>query len=146
MQPPGDSVARAAIIDAMAVGCIPVLLHPAQLALWPWHWAPNASALLFDWTQARRQDARATLRALLEMPRARVDALRAAGARDVARLTYRGAPGGPGHACGEEQRVPDAVETLVQGLLSGRPVRRPTSDGDRLQGRRGSRARMMILP
>ena len=36
LQPPGDSIARAGIIDALSVGCIPVLFHRAQAALWPW--------------------------------------------------------------------------------------------------------------
>ena len=36
LQPPGDTMPRSGIVDAVSVGCIPVLFHPAQLDLWRW--------------------------------------------------------------------------------------------------------------
>ena len=39
LQPVGDGVSRAAMIDAVLLGCIPVLFHPGQRQQWPWHWA-----------------------------------------------------------------------------------------------------------
>lgn len=38
LMPGGDSVGRKAILDALLLGCIPVLFHPSQLIQWPWHW------------------------------------------------------------------------------------------------------------
>ena len=39
LQPVGDGVSRAAMVDAVLLGCIPVLFHPGQRKQWPWHWA-----------------------------------------------------------------------------------------------------------
>jgi len=38
LQPVGDGVSRAGIIDSVLLGCIPVLFHPGQHLQWPWHW------------------------------------------------------------------------------------------------------------
>eukprot|EP00966_Prymnesium_polylepis_P299189 6913098-Prymnesium_polylepis.1 len=49
MQPTGDAVSRKGVIDALLLGCIPVLFHPGQAAQWPSHWGswqPHASILL----------------------------------------------------------------------------------------------------
>lgn len=50
LQPIGDACTRKAIIDALLLGCIPVLFHPCQQLQWPWHWGswlPRAS-MFFD--------------------------------------------------------------------------------------------------
>ena len=60
LQPPGDVVARGAIVDAISVGCIPVFLHPAQRALWPLHWNGARASVLFDWTDLANRNATAT--------------------------------------------------------------------------------------
>ena len=36
--PIGDACTRKAIIDALLLGCLPVLVHPCQRLQWPWHW------------------------------------------------------------------------------------------------------------
>ena len=49
LQPWGDGPTRAGIIDALLLGCIPVLFHASQQAQWPRHWgswARNASLLI----------------------------------------------------------------------------------------------------
>ena len=38
--PGGDTISRKGIVDAILLGCIPVLFHTGQLAQWPWHWGP----------------------------------------------------------------------------------------------------------
>lgn len=39
LMPPGDTPYRAAMLDAMAMGCIPVPFHPSQTHdLWQLHW------------------------------------------------------------------------------------------------------------
>ena len=63
VQPPGDTMVRAAIVDAISVGCIPVLLHPAQLRLWPWHWDAAGASAFSDWSNATERNATALLRA-----------------------------------------------------------------------------------
>jgi hypothetical protein len=37
LQPEGDTLSRKAIIDALTLGCIPVLVTERQKKLWPWH-------------------------------------------------------------------------------------------------------------
>lgn len=48
VQPPGDMLMRPGIIDAMSVGCIPVLLHKKQRAFWPSFWNARKSTLMVD--------------------------------------------------------------------------------------------------
>ena len=51
LQPPGDTLPRPGIVDALSVGCVPVLFHPGQQTLWPDHWPSyNESSVLLDWT------------------------------------------------------------------------------------------------
>ena len=38
LQPVGDACTRKGQLDALLLGCIPVLLHPCQEHQWPWHW------------------------------------------------------------------------------------------------------------
>jgi hypothetical protein len=38
LQPVGDACTRKATIDAILLGCIPVLFHRCQTLQWPWHW------------------------------------------------------------------------------------------------------------
>ena len=33
-----DSVTRKATLDALLLGCIPVLFHQGQVDQWDWHW------------------------------------------------------------------------------------------------------------
>ncbi len=65
LQPPGDDLMRKGIVDALLLGCIPVLFHPGQRMQWQWHfssWVANATVLLdwrailkgFDWVGALR--------------------------------------------------------------------------------------------
>ena len=51
LQPGGDSVARKGILDALLMGCIPVLFHTGQRLMWPWHWGSwveEATVLIQD--------------------------------------------------------------------------------------------------
>lgn len=52
LQPPGDSVTRRGVIDAILLGCLPVLFHEGQASQWPWHfdWAHNASIVVTNHT------------------------------------------------------------------------------------------------
>lgn len=50
LMPPGDTIVRQAIVDAVALGCVPVFFHPTQLRLWPRFWNARAASLLFNVT------------------------------------------------------------------------------------------------
>ena len=141
LQPPGDVVARGAIVDAISVGCIPVFFHPAQPVLWPLHWNGARSSVLFDWTDPRQRNATATtvgrekigwaaadsaLRRLLEMSDAEITRLQRAVARAAPRMFYRlrpdvgsalhGARAIDGASPSLPTAPPDAVDVLVGGL------------------------------
>ena len=110
LQPPGDDPARKGIIDSLTCGCIPVLFHPAQRRLWPYHWGAwaNASSVLihtaaggeteagstpharpharsYDPRQPRHTD---VLAALAAIPQEEVRRMQAAIAANAHRLVY----------------------------------------------------------
>jgi hypothetical protein len=115
VQPPGDTVARAAIIDAVSVGCVPVLLHPAQLRLWPWHWDAALTSYHEDWTQPTERNASRLMRRLLSMSPVRVQKLQRAVHAAADRLVYSRENLQSRAAASH----PDATELLVRGILSG---------------------------
>lgn len=141
LQPPGDSLPRSAILDAIAVGCIPVFFDPRQRELWPWHWNASAASVTFDWTdgvsryegwsndlpqQRTRQlrncwrcllpRARAVLHALESMPAERVKQLQHAVWEAAPHLLYHGIEGAL--AAGDRSaNAGTAVETLLPHLF-----------------------------
>ena len=139
LQPPGDSIARAAIVDALAAGCIPVLLHPRQPSLWPWHWSADEVSVLFDWTDRRGvrlypspsrrsrlsfsgPNASALFAQLEAIPPAVIQEKQRAIARVVDGMTYRGETVGQSACRRPESR--DAFDLFLGGALEGRPVHR----------------------
>lgn len=108
LQPPGDTIPRAGIVDALSVGCVPVLFHPAQQRLWPCYWTASKASVLFDWTSSPRPNATNMLQTLLAMPPDEVERLRSAGADAAQRMHYRGKLGIPGQT--------DAIDALVRTL------------------------------
>ena len=89
LQPPGDDLMRKGIVDALLLGCIPVLFHPGQRMQWPWHfgsWVANATVLL-EWRAIidNRMDWAAVLRAI---PRDEVEAMRTTIAKNAHRMQY----------------------------------------------------------
>lgn len=119
LQPPGDVIARGAIVDAISVGCIPVFFHRAQAALWQWHWNASDASVLFDWSAAGSDESAKNGTAVMDALVAMRDtaATRRMQARVVEaarRMMYRKreAAGGGGDAVAEE----DAVDVLVERL------------------------------
>tara|TARA_Y100000741_G_scaffold85655_3_gene63125 strand:+ start:5702 stop:6667 length:966 start_codon:yes stop_codon:yes gene_type:complete len=49
IHPPGDTLARAAIIDSVSLGCIPVFLHTQQYQLWKMFWNSTDCAINLSW-------------------------------------------------------------------------------------------------
>ena len=131
LQPPGDTLPRPGILDALTSGCVPVIFHPEQATLWPSHWRPldetSPSGVLFDFTKGvprprlRDRDhaqyaaaAEGALQSLVEMPMARLAELRrgvASAARAVvyARATSAAAAAG------------DAVDVFVESSMKAAP-------------------------
>ena len=109
LQPPGDTIPRAGIVDALSVGCVPVLFHPAQQALWPRHWNASQASLLFDWSR-KRGNASEVLQQLLALPPERVEQLHRAAVAAAQAMYYRGELG--------DENAEDAVDVLVRTLTS----------------------------
>ena len=76
LQPFGDAVSRKGVLDALVLGCIPVLFHEGLPLQWPDHWgnwAQNASIVL-DWRRLLSKGGRAldVIRELRAVPHARI--------------------------------------------------------------------------
>ena len=128
LQPPGDTISRSGIVDAVTLGCIPVFFHPQQRELWTDHWRAAEASVLFDWTPAAWAEgapqplvkdpavyaarAAAMMAELIAMPAERVAALREAVARAAPALVYAASEGG-GQAGGTRGASADAVDHLV---------------------------------
>ena len=158
LQPPGDTLPRPGIVDALSSGCIPVIFHPSQATLWPAHWqadrGPSPSAVVFDWTlgagprpRLRDRDhgkyaerARADLQALVEMPAQQVEALRRGVAAAAPRVIYRGAAPEPSTSPVADED--DAVDVLVRSL---RPLRLVASAEEEAAYREQLRQRRRLI-
>jgi hypothetical protein len=133
LQPPGDVIARGAIVDAISVGCIPVFFHPAQQRLWPLHWDGTRASILFDWTDMHVRNATATstnreeiglaaalavMQNLMGRSDAEIErlqrAVRVAGQRMIYRVRHNASTAPPRVASGGARA--DAVDVLLQGL------------------------------
>lgn len=104
LQPPGDDIGRKGIVDALLLGCIPVLFHSGQSRLWPWHWGRwvrNASYTFpYDAVVNRRVS---PIEALRKLPSERVAVLQETIRANAHRLQY------------------SAVDTRALGSLSPGP-------------------------
>ena len=89
LQPGGDTVARKGIVDALLMGCIPVLFHHGQRLMWPWHWGSwveNATVLIQDLKVIMGQvDVVSELQAI---PVARIEHMQATLAQHAHRMHY----------------------------------------------------------
>lgn len=127
LQPPGDVIARGAIVDALSVGCIPVFFLRGQAALWPWHWNASDASVLFDWAAVgSARNATAVMHALVAMHGRTAELRRrqAAVVDAAPRLLYRGAGAAhDGARRGKDAEAeaaggvePDAVDVLLARL------------------------------
>jgi hypothetical protein len=109
LQPPGDTLPRQGIVDAISVGCIPVLFHPGQATLWPWHWDGKKASVTFDWSNPLNRNGSVVIRELIAMNESRVFALQQELRRVAGMMRYRGY-----NVVGD---APDAIDALVDGIL-----------------------------
>merc|ERR1712228_142375 len=82
LQPPGDTLPRQGIVDAITVGCIPVFFHPEQLELWSMFWNASQASVFFNFQDSRSRNATWVIERLLNYPAAQLRALQ----REIARV------------------------------------------------------------
>ena len=119
LTPPGDTIPRQGIVDAITVGCVPVFFHRQQQDLWPWHWVATNASILYDWgdslASSAPTNATAQLDRLVHYPAQKV--------RDLQRELARVAPSFIYHTA---MRVaPEALQANADSLavpLSGGAV------------------------
>lgn len=67
INPPGDDLARTAIIDSLALGCIPVLLHSQQSNLWKHFWNSSDCAINLSWELKNNSERISSLESLYHL-------------------------------------------------------------------------------
>lgn len=110
LEPPGFANIRKAILDALQLGCIPVLFLPSDITsmLWPWHWGDwrNESSVILPLDEYT--DGRIDLRERLSaITAARVASMQASIARHATRLVYH---------LDEDYSGEDALDILLSRL------------------------------
>jgi len=116
LQPAGDTCERKGILDALLLGCIPVLFHPCQQHLWPLHWGgwTNTSSVLVNGTAIAAGDS--DIKELLEaIPEETRKAMRASIADNGHRLQYAQEDPEPGDRI-EEDAWSIIVEAVAEGI------------------------------
>ena len=89
LMPGGDSATRKATMDALLLGCIPVLFHEGQVQQYPWHWGAwvrNATVLLSYADIAA--NVTHPIDQLLAVPEAQVQSMQAAIAANAHRMHW----------------------------------------------------------
>jgi hypothetical protein len=159
LQPFGDSISRKGIIDAVLLGCIPVLFHRGQAVQWPWHWgdwAANASVLVDE--AGVRAGTLDVLALLAAVPAERVAEMQATLGRHAHRLSYAplhsaaapaessgagtggGGGGGGGGGEGGSRGRPDALEVALAHAHRASREADVVAEGRRVQAEEGGEA------
>lgn len=107
LQPEGDTPSRKGIVDALLLGCIPVLFTRRQLRLWPWHWEAASASVFVDGAAVANGTIASVLDELARVPERRVRELQAAVEAVAYRMQYS-ASDVPGRA--------DAFDIAMQRL------------------------------
>ena len=106
LMPPGDTIARQAIVDAVTLGCIPVFFHPMQLHLWPKFWNARAASLFFNITSGIRA-VNAMFETLMRIDPATESALRAEVNHAASLLVYT-----------SHSRSPNALDRMISEIAA----------------------------
>jgi hypothetical protein len=67
INPPGDTLVRSAIIDSVALGCIPVFLHSQQSNLWNNFWTSRDCAINLSWELKNKSEQISSLDSLYHL-------------------------------------------------------------------------------
>ena len=85
LQPPGDMIARSAIIDSLVMGCIPVLLEKEQMNLWKNYWDPWKSSIFID---MKKSTSKEVFETLINIPRKKIFEIREYNSKKFKNLVY----------------------------------------------------------
>ena len=116
LQPGGDTVSRKGIVDALLLGCIPVLFHEGQVAQWPWHWGHwvRSATVLLNQSAVRKRELDA-IGALAAIPAARIEAMRVSLREHAHSLQYSAVDTSLLPPRLRRQAAPDAFDVIVDG-------------------------------
>lgn len=142
LQPGGDTISRKGIVDALLLGCIPVLFHSGQRRLWPWHWGEwvaNATMLIDE--RLVRNGVVDVVRTLAAVSSSQVEAMQRVIAQRAGRMMYAAVDTGQlPRGTLPDSEPHDAFDIAMQGALRlSRDTRR------RALGRRWQQQRPRIL-
>ena len=116
LQPGGDSISRKGMVDALLLGCIPVLFHEGQLHQWPWHWGPWVrQATVFLNQSAVRHDDLDAVQYLARIPTAKVHAMQVAIRKHAHRVHYSAVDTAVLPSGLRGWTSPDAFEVILEG-------------------------------
>ena len=116
LQPGGDTITRKAIVDALLLGCIPVLFHKGQAAQWGWHWGSWVHSATITLNQsAVRHGKLNVIDHLASLPAPKVEAMRQAIRRHAHRMHYSAVDTGALALGLKGWATPDAFEVILEG-------------------------------
>lgn len=116
LQPGGDTITRKGIVDALLLGCIPVLFHGGQAAQWGWHWGAWVKSATITLNQsAVRHGALNVIDHLASLPSSKVHSLRQTIRRHAHRMHYAAVDTSVLPAALKGWASPDAFEVTLEG-------------------------------
>ena len=116
LQPGGDTITRKAIVDALLLGCIPVLFHKGQGAQWGWHWGAWVHSATITLNQsAVRHGKLNVIDHLASLPTSKVNALRQSIRRHAHRMHYSAVDTSMLPLGLKGWAAPDAFEVILEG-------------------------------
>jgi hypothetical protein len=141
LQPGGDTITRKAMIDALLLGCIPVLFHEGQRQQWGWHWGSWMSHATVVLNQsAIRHGQLDAIDFLSSIPTAKVSSMRTAIRRHAHRMHYSAIDTSNLPSALRGWATPDAFEVILEGAWQVARDRRLQALGRTLQRtRKGGR-------
>ena len=116
LQPGGDTITRKGIVDALLLGCIPVLFHTGQPAQWAWHWGTWVDDATVTFNQsAVRHGELDVISTLSAIPTARVAAMQASVRQHAHRMHYAAVDTSQLRSGLRGLSMPDAFEVILEG-------------------------------
>jgi hypothetical protein len=116
LQPGGDTITRKGIVDALLLGCIPVLFHIGQPAQWAWHWGTWVQDATVTFNQsAVRHGELDVISTLSAIPAARVAAMQASVRQHAHRVHYAAVDTSRLQSGLRGLSMPDAFDVILEG-------------------------------
>ena len=151
LQPGGDTITRKGILDALLLGCIPVLFHDGQRSQWGWHWGAWVQSATLTLNQsAVRHGKLNVIDHLAALPESKVHALRQAIRKHAHRMHYSAVDTSTLPSGLKGWASPDAFEVVLEGAWrlardsrlqqAGRHLQRTRKGGSEVTQRRNKLA------